>query len=268
MTTIVPELKPSVLVSFEYRKEWAAASHLDYWREVVLDSGAFTAAKKGTKIDIVELAEWIKSERARSPLVTEAFTLDVIGGSWRESLANTETLWKMGIDVIPVYHVGEPTDVLKALARDYPKVGLGGAVGYRKKLEWATLCFREVWPAKLHGLGFGKRAIEILPFHSVDDSSWSFGPTAFAVYPSTDYKKLPTRNVRTLNLRHEVVHQMDAEARARRFWAGRIPDDFGLAPQVRLATNARKQELRFLSPNFIPLDVDIKDFPRAGDLRA
>lgn len=252
---------PSILVSFAYRKEWSAACELGYWREVVLDSGAFTAAKNNEKIDIVELAEWIKAERTRSPLVTEAFTLDVIGGSWRESLANTEQLWKMGVEVIPVYHVGEPTDVLKALARDYPKVALGGAVGYRHKMEWAALCFREVWPKKLHGLGFGQDSVMRLPFHTVDHSSWYFAPSAFGNYPSVG-GKLATRNTKRLWLHREVTYQLDVEARARRFWSGRIPADFGDAPSIRLATSCYEKEIRSLSPQFLSLDTPLKDFPR------
>lgn len=261
-------MKPSILVSFAFRKEWARVCHLDYWREVALDSGAFTAWKGGASVDIVELAEWIKSERARSSLVTEAFTLDVIGGTWQESLRNTEYLWKNGVECMPVFHVGEPTDVLKALVRDYPKVALGGAVGYRKKDAWARICFREVWPAKLHGLGFGAETVMELPFHSVDNSSWSLGPKAFGIYPSRNYETLPTRNTRSLWLYHELEYQLRRERDARSLWRGRMPADFGDAPSIRLATNLKESEIRSFIPHQLPFTTKLDNFPLLGDTDA
>lgn len=258
------ETKPSLLVSFHYRSEWSRVSHLNYWREVVLDSGAFSAAKGGISIDIVELGDWIEAERARAPgIVTEAFTLDVIGGSWKDSLKNTETLWKRGIDVIPVFHVGEPTDVLVSLARDYPKVALGGAVGYRAKMEWAALCFKHVWPKKLHGLGFGQESVMKLPFHTVDHSSWYFAPSAFGQYPSMG--NLPTRNTKRLWLHSEVQYQLHMEKQARRLWQGRLPADWDAAPSIRLATSAYEKEIRSLSPIRLAPDLELKDFPLAGE---
>jgi hypothetical protein len=245
---IAPETKPSVLVSFAYRKAWAKICHLDLWREVVLDSGAFTAHKSGERIDVFELAEWIKSERARDPRVTEAFTLDVIGGSWRESLANTEKLRELGIeDVIPVFHVGEPTDVLLALARDYPKVALGGAVGYRKRVEWAALCFRHVWPKPLHGLGFGETSLDRLPFHTIDNSSWDFAPRQFGNYHSLR-TQLPTKSTGSLNLRCEIDFYLAEEARWRRWWKGRIPESYGNAPSIRLALTGEQSQIKSFYP--------------------
>lgn len=240
---VTVESKPSVLVSFAYRKAWAKICDLDLWREVVLDSGAFTAHKTGERIDVVELAEWILAERARDSRVTEAFTLDVIGGSWRESLANTERLRQLGVeDVIPVYHVGEPTDVLVSLCRDYPKVGLGGAVGYRRRVEWAALCFRAVWPKRLHGLGFGETSLDRLPFHSIDNSSWDMSPSAFGFYHSIG-ATLPTRHTARSNYRAEIEFYLAEEARWRRWWSGRLPADFGAAPSIRLALTAAANQL-------------------------
>jgi hypothetical protein len=247
MAGIEPETKPSVLISFAYAREWSKVSHLDLWREVVLDSGAFSVAKTGETIDLVEFGEWALAERARDPRVTEIFTLDVIGGSWRESLKNTEDLWKMGVDVIPVFHVGEPTDLLKCLARDYPKVALGGAVGYRKRVEWAAICFKHVWPKKLHGLGFGETSLATLPFHTIDNSSWDFAPRQFGNYHSLQ-TQLPTRSSSKLNLRCEVEFYLDEEARYRRYWAKRLPPDFGNAPQIRLAITGAESQMKSLRP--------------------
>lgn len=233
--TIQPERLPSVLVSFAYRQSWAKAKHVA-WREVVLDSGAFTVHRSGGKVDLLEFAEWAKEQRATNPLVTEIFTLDVIGGDWRDSLRNTEELHKLGLPVIPVYHVGEPVDVLKALARDYPKIALGGAVGYHKKLEWAALCFREVWPKKIHGLGFGYKGIFQLPFHSIDHTALT------EVFRSARYHSMGHLPIYTsrhkFGVNVEIQHLLDEEARARRFWSGRLPAELGDVPAVRLAASS------------------------------
>jgi len=252
MTAILTEELPSILVSFAYRKAWARVRHLPWWREVVFDSGAFTAHKSGEPVDLGEFAEWVEEERARDPRASEVFSLDVIG-DWRASLKNTEELWKRGVEAIPVFHVGEPTTLLKALARDYPKVALGGAVGYRQKIEWAAICFREVWPKRLHGLGFGHTAARKLPFHTIDASSWFFAAAGFGQYQSMGYLK-GARNQKKNWLRSEVEYQLKEEARARAFWAGRLPADFGAAPSIRLATTATEKEMRALSPRRMGAD--------------
>lgn len=232
------EQLPSILVSFAYAKGWAKNKHLTTFREVILDSGAYTAWGAGETIDLQEFAEWAKEQIATDPRVTEVFTLDVIGGTWQESLRNTEALWKQGIEAIPVFHVGEPTSVLKALARDYPKISLGGAVGYARKVEWASLCFREVWPKKIHGLGFGHTMATKLPWHSLDSSSWSIMPLRFGKWACMPHKAttIPIKRPRRVNRWSEVEYFLREEENARMFWRGRLPADFGDAPTIHLAS--------------------------------
>lgn len=239
---------PSILVSYAYRNGWAGrdVTTTPPWREVVLDSGAFTAHSSGKTVDLVAFGDWAL-EQKRDPMVTEVFTLDVIGGDWRESLRNTEALWKRGIEAIPVFHVGEPTDVLKQLCRDYPKVALGGAVGYRKRMEWAAICFRQVWPKKLHGLGFGETALWKLPFHTIDNSSWAFGPSKYGDFHSINSKQIRGSRVSsgTHNVRCEVDFYMAEERRLASFWGGRLP--WPETPAIRLATTCDKWQLLALN---------------------
>lgn len=258
---IVVEEKPSILVSYAYRKAWETSRHLGFWREVVIDSGAFTAHTTGITIDLAAFADWVLAEKANDPLITEVFTLDVIGGDWRESLRNTEELWRRGVEAIPIFHVGEPTDVLKCLARDYPKVGLGGAVGYHAKVEWAALCFREVWPAKLHGLGFGAQVLDRLPFHSIDFSTWSAAHMR-GVHASHDNARLGRPPRGNYALPAEVAHQLKNEARARRRWEGRLPEswvDCEISPSVRLVAASAT------TVGFAALGPVGTDLPRGGD---
>jgi hypothetical protein len=228
------ETKPSILVSYAYRKAWETSRHLGLWREVVIDSGAFTAHSTGIVIELAAFADWVLEQKHNDPLVTEVFTLDVIGGSWRDTERNTRELWKRGVEAMPVFHVGEPTDVLRGYARDYPKVALGGAVGYHKKMEWAALCFREVWPKRLHGLGFGPRSLDSLPFHTIDHSTWTAAHMR-GTHDSHGGARLgrPTRG--TYALPAEVAHQLALERRARLRWSGKLPSDWSEpAPSVRL----------------------------------
>lgn len=133
--------------------------------EVWLDSGAFSAWKKGKMIDIEAYAAYI---RTYTPEVY--FNLDVVGDP-KKTAANQRALEKMGLKPVPVFHMGEPFELLKNLASKYDLVGLGGHVG-RKSKEWFNQCFSYGYPIKFHGLGVTRDIITKYPFHSVDSSWW------------------------------------------------------------------------------------------------
>jgi hypothetical protein len=231
---VTVELKPSILVSYAYRESWDKARHLGFWREVVYDSGAFTAHTTGMVIDRGAFLEWALIERQTNPLATEVFTLDVIG-DWRASLRNTEWLTARGLDVIPIYHVGEPSSLLVALSRDYPKIALGGAVGYHAKVEWASLCFKAVWPKKIHGLGFGPAVLDRLPFDSIDFSTWNVGALKFGNYQSLGGAHIGRPQAGNYALPAEIAHQLNLEAKARKRWTGKMPwDQDNKSPSIRL----------------------------------
>jgi|GEM_PF-2173349 len=173
---------PALLVSyFYYKSEFQKIQHAWTYRDWVLDSGAFSAHNSGADIKLQEYIDFCLNATIEYNNLTEIYALDVIG-DWRASLANTEAMWAAGVEAIPTYHYGEPEDLLRSLARDYPKVALGGAVGLAAptKLQWAKQCFARVWPKQLHGFGFGAEQYAMaLPFHSVDASSWMFAQASF-----------------------------------------------------------------------------------------
>ena len=209
---------PALLVSYFYLAPFEKNRHRFRFRDWALDSGAFSAHNSGATIDLGAFADAALRLLAEDPLLAEVYSLDVIG-DWRASLRNTEELWRRGVPAIPTFHFGEPEDVLLSLARDYPKVAIGGAVGLelRKKRRFAEQCFARVWPKKLHGFGYGsKRDIMDLPWHSVDATNWEMGPCAWGVWRS-----LGVVSVRgsTQNLRAEVEWYLDLERKARRKWA-------------------------------------------------
>lgn len=208
---------PALLVSWWYWDKFAAERPHYHFRDYSLDSGAYSAHMSGAKIDLTRYIEACKELLANDPQCTEVFALDVLS-DWRASMRNTERMWSEGVPAIPVYHVGEPEHVLKSLARDYPKVSLGGAVGLKgmTKIAWAEQCFARVWPKPLHGLGFGsERAIMHLPFHSVDATNWEVGPARFG-----NWKSMPGGSIRggKQPLRMEVEWYLRLERRAQARW--------------------------------------------------
>lgn len=213
---MIPEHDPSVLVSFVFLPEFLKFREHYRIREWVMDSGAYSAWTKGVSIELEEYADVCLELLGTDPMLTEVFALDVIG-DWRASLKNCERLWAKGVPAIPTYHVGEPEDVLLGIARDYPKIALGGAVGYKAKLEWARQCFARVWPKAIHGLGFGmERSVLSLPWHSVDATNWELGPCGFGQWKTFGYLDLRGRSDK--NLRAEVDYYLDLERKMRERW--------------------------------------------------
>jgi hypothetical protein len=213
----------------------------DYeYRDWALDSGAFTAYNSGIPIDLGEYKDRCGEMLASDPTLTEVFALDVIG-DWKASLRNTERMWKSGVKAVPCFHYGEPWDVLKGLAREYPKVALGGSVGKRDKDKWAEQCFARVWPCKLHGFGFGSEKAVLalpghsvaLPWHSVDSTTWEIHTCRYGEWYAFQNTPLRVKG-NDQPLRVEVEWYQELERRAREQW--RVRGIYhGEAPTVRLA---------------------------------
>jgi hypothetical protein len=208
-----------------------------HYRDWVMDSGAFSAHNSGKEIRLQDYIDKCKQMVAEDPTLTEVFALDVIG-DWRATMKNTEEMWRQGVEAIPCFHAGSPEDVLRGMARDYPKIALGGVALARGgfKMRFAEQCFARVWPAKIHGFGYGSEdAVMKLPFHSVDATNWELGPCKFGNWRA--YGDLSVRGSKQ-NLRAEVDWYLSLERRARarwaRTWEGLAKD---AAPSVRLACN-------------------------------
>jgi hypothetical protein len=233
--------RPALLVSYFYWAPFARERHRYHFRDYSLDSGAFSAHHLGKTVDLAAYTAHCQHLLATDPQCVEVFSLDVIG-DWRQSMANLETMWAAGVPAVPVYHVGEPEHVLRGLARDYPKVSLGGAVGLRKaaKIEWARQCFARIWPARIHGLGFGgEDALMALPFHSVDATNWEMGPCAFGSWKAYG-GNLSIRGGQQ-NLRTEVEWYLRLEQRAKTKWRREMRQLDEEGPTVRLVTTTNRR---------------------------
>lgn len=173
------ETKPiAVLVSFAYLKGWPKiAPYFRAPKAMMLDSGAFTAYTIGHTVDHdALLAETMK------PVWTEAVGLDVIGdhvGSRR----NAEYALKRGVTKgMPVFHIGDPWDLLKWYCDNFPKVGLSCRFGesVAESMRFYGQCFARAWPHKFHSFGWVQEdPLMAFPFHSADAATWSVAPTAY-----------------------------------------------------------------------------------------
>lgn len=228
-------LPPALLVSYVYLEPFRKNLHRYHFRDWVLDSGAFSAYQSGTKIDLQSYIDVCKRLLATDPKLSEVFALDVIG-DWKASLKNCEEMWRQGVRAIPCFHYGEPEHVLTTIARDYPKIAIGGCALMKidKKHAFAGQCFARVWPKQIHGFGFGaERSVMGFPFHSVDATSWELGPCKYGRWQS--FGQMSIRGSKQ-NLRSEVEWYLTLERRARERWAKEMERlNAPLAPSVRLA---------------------------------
>lgn len=158
--------------------------------DLLLDSGAFSAWKKGKRID---LRAYIKFVQANLPLLYAYVNLDVIPGrlgrpavlgeieeAAAESYRNYKTMRKAGLAPIPVFHLGEREDWLRRILDSGAEwIGLGGSVGkpdearYRFFSRSFELISAMKSPPRVHG--FGSTSIITMikfPWYSVDSTSW------------------------------------------------------------------------------------------------
>lgn len=159
----------------------------------MLDSGAFSAFKRGVVIDRAEYASFLA---AHKNLLDCYVNLDVIPGrpgkapSIEEvetaagaSLRNYEFLRGRGLDPMPVFHCGESFQWLQRMldaGADY--IGLGGTVGKPRKVkvEFFKKCYAEIArvkrPIRTHGFGCTSASlVAAYPFTTVDSTSWVIG---------------------------------------------------------------------------------------------
>lgn len=146
--------------------------------KVFLDSGAFSSFSLGVEVSIEAYAEFVK---ANQDIIKMASVLDAIGdpvGTYH----NQNTLERLGAQVLPCFHFGEPLDLCEYYVRNYDYITIGGMVPIpNNKLEvWLD----EIWDRvltdkdgysriKIHGFGLTARKLMMkYPWYSVDSSSW------------------------------------------------------------------------------------------------
>lgn len=208
---------PALLVSFFYLEDWLKRRSQYIIRDWVLDSGAYSARNSGADISLDKYIDTCKRLIDEEEQLTEIFSLDVIG-DWKATKRNTEKMWKAGVPAIPCFHLHEPWDYLKCIARDYPKIAIGGMADLRGKAKgyYVDQCFARTWPKPIHGFGAGSRDLVLrVPWHSTDATSWELGACGFGRWRA--FGKMSVRGSQQ-NLRAEVEFYLRLEREARSKW--------------------------------------------------
>lgn len=153
---------------------------------VLLDSGAYTAMRKGIVIDIDKYAQYVIEHGHE---YANCFNLDSIGNA-KQSYLNWLHLKKLGAKTIPVYHIGTPEKWLKRYLDQTDYIALGAIANLdtsQRMLSlghiWKTYLVDEKGFPKVKVHGLGLTAIDIMvryPWFSVD----SFTPVISAVWGS------------------------------------------------------------------------------------
>jgi hypothetical protein len=140
------------------------------------DSGAFSAHTLGSSIDLRDYADWIERWRHR---IHAYASLDVLFDA-EGTVRNTAALRELGLDPMPVFHLGSPLRVFKRYLDECSYVGVGGmasgALTMRDPRMWNYLDQLHGMAASagvgLHGFGLSSwPVIRRFPWRSVDSST-------------------------------------------------------------------------------------------------
>lgn len=170
----------NLLASYHYAQTWGddwapLVTNPEY--RVVLDSGAYSAATKGTAIDLDAYIAFTQQWREH---LAWAAALDVIGNDDR-SWHNWRYMTEAGVPCVPTVHYGDDTPVLDKYAEaGATLIGLGGmaAKRFRNRLaQWVFHLARHVRDnhpqVRLHAWGIRHRLLlDNVPWYSIDSSGF------------------------------------------------------------------------------------------------
>lgn len=147
--------------------------------ELVIDNGEFSRWKSGRPTDGPAYYDWLRALDAAGIAWKWAAALDVIGDAkgtrenWRAAQRDHADLLPR---LVPVFHEGDPWDLLKEYEPAHRLVALGRTEGRgskRKTFEWYDACFNRHPDMRPHLLGNASpETIECVPALSFDASSW------------------------------------------------------------------------------------------------
>lgn len=164
---------------------------------LLLDSGAYSAWRKGAHIDIKDYIAYCVE---RKHLIHKAVNLDEIPGNFnshyttsaeveesaKRSYANQQRMKEAGLSPIPVYHQGERLHWLEQMLRDgEPYIGLSPRIYYRtaEKMQWLDSVFDVLTNSDgrpfVQTHGFACTSLGLIasyPWRSVDSTTWVLTP--------------------------------------------------------------------------------------------
>lgn len=213
---------PSLLLTFAYeakaREVLGSVSH----RSWALDSGAFTAWRKGKPFPVEAYIEGARRFLDSDDPPVDVFALDAIGDpemSWRNYVAMRDA----GINCIPTFHAGSPESALKRILRSHKgKIALGGIVGttVADKTRIIREFFARVWPRKVHGFGVHLREhLMGFPFHSTDSVLWGIYASRYGLWRAFGNLQLGIPRSSGYSSRPEIERYLTLEREAQTRWA-------------------------------------------------
>lgn len=266
--------RPALLVSYIYVEEFLRNQTSYGYRDWMMDSGAYSAYNSGKVIDLQEYTDFCHALLAEDPSLVEIIALDVIGDG-RGSLANAFQMKEAGLEVIPVFHVGEDWGILKEYCQAFQKVGLSCRFGepLKKSYWFYDQCFARHWPKPFHSFGWmGEKMLMRYPFHSADSTSWEVGPCQYGNWKSFRGvgKRCSVRGSQQ-NLRAEVAWWLEFERKLREKWKREMaklqycPRQSASPLSTRLAVEPNSRGGRRAAE---ALNKESQDAPEAQDLPA
>lgn len=151
-------------------------------KNIMIDSGAYSAFTQGKYIDIDKLCESYLNLSYPSDVNVTFVSLDVIGDKegGRESLRNWDYMTNKGIKCIPTFHMGDDWEVLDYYASKTDYIGLGGLVTkvYTSKTlnNFITQVYNRYPNHKFHLFGINNfNVTNRYKVYSCDSLSWRCG---------------------------------------------------------------------------------------------
>lgn len=186
---VLSKENPYILESFYYADEWTER-HIPFFKDFLLDSGAFTffsARTKNTNWEeyVDKYADFINRNK-----IEKFFELDIdklIGFDNVLKLRKRLEL-KTGRQCIPVWHKFRGKENYLRMCDEYPYVAIGGIVSNEIKISeypFFTFMINEAHKrgAKIHGLGFTNlEGLKKYHFDSVDSTAWTTGNRFGSIY--------------------------------------------------------------------------------------
>jgi hypothetical protein len=142
-----------------------------YGIEIMADSGAFSAWKRGIQVNLQDYMDWLRKYDIR-----KYFNLDVVDNPIA-TVVNQFLMEQAGFNPIPVFHYGENWGLLQYYVANYSLVGLGGTVGLppKEKERFFSQVFSLCPDGKFHALGVAnERYLRRYPFESSDSVWWLY----------------------------------------------------------------------------------------------
>lgn len=178
----------NILTSFYYADEWTEKM-IPYFKNFLLDSGAFTFFSSGKTVDWDEYLKRYAGFIRRNN-VEHFFELDIdVLVGYEKVIYFRKKLEDMtGKPCIPVWHKSRGKEEFLKMCEDYRYVAVGGIVTKeitRKEYPIFTYLIKEAHKrhAKIHGLGFTNlTGIKQYHFDSVDSTAWVSGNRFGHVY--------------------------------------------------------------------------------------